>query len=334
VAVIFASVARFPRPPVAALWTLQWARYNRRAEVIAMALQDTETIENVKPALAAAKYFIYSMPSFVFEFGAASHVGLVRRENQDHYVVLRRVRTQQLLHTNVPTERLELPTDETYAMAVADGMGGVGQGALASEIAIRTAWELAGRTTSWLMKLQDLNTEEITERVEGFVYMMQQAFVEENRVNPQFAMSGTTFTAAYFVGPFAVVVQIGDSPSFMWRDGTMRRLTTDHTIEQEFIAAGVSPEIAGKFSHMLTRCLGYETHSARPDIHYVRLQSGDRLLQCTDGLTDMVSDTRIAECLDESKSPQQVCDRLIKLALDAGGKDNVTAVLAHVKEPS
>jgi protein phosphatase len=299
-----------------------------------MALQDTETVENVKPALAAAKYFVHSMPSFALEFGAASDVGLVRRENQDHYVILRRVRTQQLLHTNVPTERLVLPTDETHAMAVADGMGGCGQGALASEIAIRAAWELAGRTTSWLMKLQDLNTEEITERVEGFIYMMQQAFVEEHRVNPQFAMSGTTFTAAYFVGPYAIVIQIGDSPSFLWREGTMKRLSVDHTIEQEFIAAGVSPEIAGKFSHMLTRCLGYESHSARPDIHFVRLQAGDRLLQCTDGLTDMLSDARIAECLDESKTPQKACDRLIKLALDAGGKDNVTAVVAYVKAPS
>jgi serine/threonine protein phosphatase PrpC len=281
--------------------------------------------------LAAAKYFIHSMDNLPFEFGAASHVGLVRRENQDHYVVLRRVRTQQLLHTNVSTELLVLPTDETHAMAVADGMGGAGQGALASEIAIRSAWDLAGRATSWLMKVQDLNTEELTERVEGFVYMMQQAFIEEYRHNPQFALSGTTFTAAYFVGTFAVVVQIGDSPSFLWRDGTMKRITTDHTIEQEFIASGVAPEIAGKFSHMLTRCLGYETHNARPDIHFIRLQPGDQLLQCTDGLTDMVSDAQIAQCLDESAGAQKACDSLVKMALDGGGKDNVTAVLARAK---
>jgi PPM family protein phosphatase len=299
-----------------------------------MALQDTETIENVKPALAAAKYFIHSMPALAFEFGAASHVGKVRRENQDHYVILRRVRTQQLLHTNVETQQLQLPSDETYGMAVADGMGGAGQGALASEIAIRTAWELAGRTTSWVMKLQDLSSEELTERVEGFVYMLQQAFVEEYRHNPQFAMSGTTFTAAYFIGTHAVVTQIGDSPTFLWRDGTMARISTDHTIEQEFIAAGVAPEIAGKFSHMLTRCLGYESHSARPDIHFLRLQPGDRLLQCTDGLTDMASDTQIAQCLDEYKHPQKACDCLVQLALDGGGKDNVTAILADVRAPS
>ncbi len=297
-----------------------------------MGTHDSETVENVKPALAAAKYFVHAPgEDLAFEFGAATHVGLKRSENQDHYLVLRRTRTQQLLFTNVPTEHLSLPTDETHAMAVADGMGGHQCGSLASEIAIRAAWDLAGRSISWVMKLEDLESAELTERIEGFVYLMQQAFVREHAVNPQFGDSGTTFTAAYFVGTFAVVVQIGDSPSFLWRDGTMKRITTDHTIEQEFIASGVAPEIAGKFSHMLTRCLGYETHNARPDIHFIRLQPGDQLLQCTDGLTDMVSDAQIAQCLDESAGAQKACDSLVKMALDGGGKDNVTAVLARAK---
>jgi len=293
---------------------------------------DTETVENVKPALAAARYFVNDVEALSFDFGAASHIGLRRGENQDHYLVLRRTRTQQLLLTNMPTEDLALPADETYAMAVADGMGGCGQGALASQIAIRAGWELAGRTTSWVMKLENLDSNELTERIEGFVYMLQQAFVHEFRANPELGESGTTFTAAYLVNSFAAVAQVGDSPCFLWRDGTMRRVSVDHTIEQEFISAGVAPEIAGKFSHMLTRCLGYESQNARPDVHFLRLRPGDQLLICTDGLTDMVDDSHIAQCVDESPSAQAVCDGLIKLALDAGGKDNVTAVLARAKQ--
>jgi protein phosphatase len=297
-----------------------------------MGAHDSETVENVKPALAAARYFVHAPgDDLAYEFGAASHTGLKRSENQDHYLILRRTRTQQLLHTNVPTENLNLPTDETHAMAVADGMGGHQCGSLASEIAIRAAWDLAGRSISWVMKLDDLESAELTERIEGFVYLLQQAFVDQYRVNPEIGASGTTFTASYFVGTFAAVMQIGDSPSFIWRDGTMRRLTRDHTIEQEFISAGVAPEIAGKFSHMLTRCLGYESHNTRPDIHFVHLKPGDQVLLCTDGLTDMVSDTRIAECLDNAKSAQLACDGLIQLALDGGGRDNVTAVLARAR---
>jgi protein phosphatase len=181
------------------------------------------------------------------------------------------------------------------------------------------------------MKLADLNTNELAERVEGFIYMMQQAFVNEFRTNPQFADSGTTWTCAYFVNTFAVVATIGDSPCFLWRDGMMGRISTDHTIEQEFIAAGVPREIAGKYGHMLTRCLSQDSQGVRPDVYHLRLQPGDQLLLCTDGLTDMVRDTLIAQCLDESPDAQSACDGLIQLALAGGGKDNVTAVLARAR---
>ena len=114
----------------------------------------------------------------------------------------------------------------------------------------------------------------------------------------------------------------------------MRRVATDHTIEQEFISAGVAPAIAGKFSHMLTRCLGYESHNARPEIRFLRLMPGDQILLCTDGLTDMVDDNRIAQCIADAKTAQSACSELIKLALDAGGRDNITAVLARAKSRS
>jgi protein phosphatase len=293
--------------------------------------REAETVELIKPALAAEKYFFKSAVDLAFEFGAASHIGLRRGENQDHYAVIRRTRTQELLLSNVPKDQFHLPADEAYGIAVADGMGASGRGDLASQFAIRTAWELAGRTTSWLMRLGDLNTNELAERIEGFTYMMQQAFEDEYQANPAFGESGTTWTCAYFVSSFAVVANIGDSPCFLWRDGMMGRVSTDHTIEQEFIAAGVPADIAGKYGHMLTRCFGSHAHDARPDVHHLRLQAGDQLLLCTDGLTDMVPATHIAQCLDASSTAQAACDGLIELALAGGGKDNVTAVLARAR---
>jgi hypothetical protein len=76
-----------------------------------MAEHDSETVENVSPALAAAKYFVDRTDELAYEFGAASHTGLRRSENQDHYLVMRRTRTQQLLLTNVPTDEHVLPTE-------------------------------------------------------------------------------------------------------------------------------------------------------------------------------------------------------------------------------
>jgi serine/threonine protein phosphatase PrpC len=295
--------------------------------------RQAETVELNKPALAAEKYFFKSAALLAFEFGAASHTGLRRAENQDHYVVVRRRRVQELLLTNVPQLEPATPTDEAYGMAVADGMGATGRGDLASKLAIRTAWDLAGRTTSWLMKLGDLRTDELAERIEGFTHELQQAFDQETQTNPAFGESGTTWTCAYFVSSFAVVANVGDSPCFLWREGMMARVSTDHTVEQDFIAAGVSPEIAGRYGHMLTRCFGGHSQDARPDVHHLRLQPGDQLLLCTDGLTDIVPAQRIAQCLDESPSAQAACDGLVQLALAAGGKDNVTAVLARAKAP-
>jgi len=296
-----------------------------------MSEHDRETIESISPALAAAKYFVEKLEELAFEFGAASHAGLLRPVNQDHYLVLRRIRTQQLLLTNVPTEQLTHLSDEAFGMAVADGMGGEGCGELASRLAIREAWDLAGRTTSWAMKLRDLNTNELSERVEAFVYMMQQAFRHEYEENPAFSNSGTTWTSAYLLSSFAILAQIGDSPSYLMRDGTFQRITTDHTIEQEFITAGVSPEIAGRYSHMLTRCLGCGEQKDRPDVYHIRLRPGDQMLLCTDGLSDMVGENYIATCVDEAPTAQAACDGLISLALEAGGRDNVTAVLARAR---
>lgn len=292
---------------------------------------DAETVELIRPAIAAEKYFFKSSPALAFEFGAASHVGLRRAENQDHYAVVRRTRLQELVLSNLPSEDFVLPADESYGMAVADGMGATGRGDLASRLAIRTAWELAGRTTSWLMKLGDLNTNELTERIEGFTYLMQQAFDDEFQSNPELAESGTTWTCAYFVSSFAVVATIGDSPCFLWREGVMAQISTDHTVEQEFVAAGVPREVAGKYGHMLTRCIGSHTHDARPDVNHLRLQPGDQLLLCTDGLTDMVEARYIAQCIDEAPDAQRACDNLVALALASGGLDNVTAVLARAK---
>lgn len=296
-----------------------------------MAEHDRETVESVAPALAAAKYFVEPTSAPAFDFGAATHVGLVRPDNQDHYIVLRRIRTQQLLLTSVPTDQLAHASNEAFGMAVADGMGGSGRGELASRLAIREGWDLASRTTSWLMTIRDLSSEELTERAEAFVYMMQQAFLQELEANPDFSSSGTTFTAAYLLSGFAIVIQVGDSPCFVLHDGVFRQITTDHTIEQEFITAGVEPEIAGRYSHMLTRCLGYDGAKDRPDVYHLRLHPGDQLLLCTDGLTDMVAENYIATCIDESSTAQAACDALIALALDAGGKDNVTTVLARAQ---
>src|SRR5580765_2348001 len=106
---------------------------------IAMTASEDDTIEMIGPVLPVA-----SPPDVTvdFQFGAATHVGLRRTDNEDHFAVVRRTRSRQILLTNIKTAGLELPQDDTYVMVVADGIGGAAHGELASELILRIGWEL------------------------------------------------------------------------------------------------------------------------------------------------------------------------------------------------
>ena len=99
--------------------------------------------------------------------------------------------------------------------------------------------------------------------------------------------------------------------------------------------AGAPPETVSRLRSVLTNCLGGKAENVKAEIYRLSLQLGDQLLLCTDGLTDLVDDVTIGQVLAEHDDPQAACDRLIQLALDNGGRDNVTVVLCAVgSEPN
>src|SRR5262245_61230205 len=100
-------------------------------------------------------------PSAEVAFGAASDRGKVRPNNEDHFAVVRRKRSREILLTNVDLTGVALPDDLAWTMVVADGVGGRGIGELASQFVLRTGWELGGQATSWLMKFEDSKWDEI-----------------------------------------------------------------------------------------------------------------------------------------------------------------------------
>ncbi len=102
------------------------------------------------PDTAESHFLIPATDSALVQYGAATHQGKVRTRNEDHYAVVRRKRSRDILATNVDLDEMELPQDEAYSLIVADGAGGEGFGHLASQLAVRTVWETAGRAASWL----------------------------------------------------------------------------------------------------------------------------------------------------------------------------------------
>jgi protein phosphatase len=143
----------------------------------------------------------------------------------------------------------------------------------------------------------------------------------------------TTWTSAHIIGWNALTVQIGNSRAYLWRKNVLTQITRDQTLAQDLIDTGISVESANAVRHILTNSLGAKNNVKVPDVGHFVLKDGDRLLLCTDGLTDTTSDNDLADVLSRSLSPQATCDTLVQLALERGGEDNVTVILAEfIKE--
>ena len=144
---------------------------------------------------------------------------------------------------------------------------------------------------------------------------------------------GTTMTLACSLGLELVLCHIGDSRAYLFRQDAVRQLTRDMTMAQELIQAGMlnpAQSATYRFRHVLTQCLG-APGTAKADVRHLTLRDDDQLLLCSDGLYDMVDDGLIADTLQGAASPQSACQTLVDRALDAGGKDNITVIVAHFR---
>jgi protein phosphatase len=294
-----------------------------------MAFSDDETAEFIKTERFSDTFFTGPTVSTQGEFGAATHPGLARSTNEDHYAVIRRSWTRDVLASNLPPESFLSSDEQAFVMVVADGIGGSAFGSLASRLAVQTVWELAGRATSWVMRFQDADAQQIHERIEAYVQLVEERLRQQSRNHPETAGMGTTWTSAYVTGRDVLIAHLGDSRAYVLRRGALEQLTHDHTLAQELIDWGMPREDVKRYGNILTNCFGGNSGAPVPELRHMELESGDMLLICSDGLTDMAADDLIAKTIDPARSPQDNCEALVQLALRGGGKDNVTAVLGR-----
>jgi serine/threonine protein phosphatase PrpC len=298
--------------------------------------------ENEKPKASMgrliSKHFAPSPLPVDVEFGALSHPGKVRENNEDHYLVTRRSRTRQVLASNLPEGYLPVSADDNaYVIVVADGLGGEAFGELASKLALRTAWDLSMSEIKWTLKVGEREVQELKEKAELYFQLIDRALIQEGRVKPQMAGMGTTLTFAYTIGSNAFVFHVGDSRAYLFRGDRLIRLTRDHTVAQKLVDAGVlTPEsvATSSFRNMLTNCLGCSKEGVKVEMRHIRVEDGDVLLLCSDGLTDMVDEDAMSKTLNAHVVPQEACQALLDQALDNGGRDNVTMVLARYSIPN
>jgi PPM family protein phosphatase len=272
------------------------------------------------------------------ELAGATHPGHVRDNNEDHYLALRFQRSLETLCTNLQESTLDRSFDEVgYGLLVADGIGGMAAGEVASQMALRKLVELVVNTPDWIMKFnQPENENTVMQRITQRFRQVDDALKDQAQQESSVMGMGTTLTVALSLGNTLLIGHIGDSRAYVMRGNTLHQLTNDHTMAQALVDAGIaSPGDATTraLHHVLTAALGTSSERADPQVLSFRLSHNDQVLLCTDGLTEMVSAEAIACVLSEASSSRFACDFLIDLALSAGGVDNVTVVVARYQFP-
>lgn len=228
-------------------------------------------------------------------FGSRTDIGYVRDHNEDSLIII------------------------PPLFAVADGMGGHEAGEIASEITVNTLAELAP---------SHLDAEGLTAAVEAANYNVMKA--------PRQGIGrdgmGTTLTAAMLEGERLLIAQVGDSRAYLLHKGHLQQITRDHSLMADLIEAGqITPEEARVHPNrsVITRAIGSDIHM-RPDIYELNVDAGDRILLCSDGLSSMISNNAIESVMRRQSDAQHCADELVTAALENGGADNVTVVVADV----
>jgi PPM family protein phosphatase len=228
-------------------------------------------------------------------FGACSEVGLVREVNED-----------SKLH-------------EPPLFAVADGMGGHSAGDVASAMAI---------------ELVQQEVEDEGYSLSAAVRNANKAIYQKASNDPDLSGMGTTMTAMYLADSSAQIVHVGDSRAYLLRGGELSRITQDHTVVGRLVQQGrISPQDADRHPQRsyLERALGVDPE-VEVDVHVLELTPGDRILLCSDGLFGMIDDGQIRSAMKDEADPQKAAERLCQEAVEAGGSDNVTAVVVDYPE--
>jgi len=270
--------------------------------------------------------------SVLVDVSGLSHPGKVRPRNEDHFLVMRIGRYLEKVITSLPPEAMEARTDEVgYVMVVADGMGGHAGGEQASRMAITGLVKLALDRPDWIFRMDKAVAADVRQRSKKRVQDLHTLLLNQGEQDRDLQGMGTTLTIVRNLGRQLHIVHVGDSRAYLFRDGRLHHLTRDHTYVQLLIDSGqLSKEDAAGFSgrHILVNALGGFNEEVEVDLDQIALSSGDRILMCSDGLTDMVDDDTIRQVLVERQESQKACQRLIDLALERGGKDNITVVVA------
>lgn len=251
------------------------------------------------------------------EIGQATDIGKARELNEDAFFTLK-----LLIGTDSQPVPLAL-------LVVADGMGGHAGGKEASSVGIRVASGVILREV--LLPMLNNTPAEVASR--PIQEILSEAISSANEAVSRIeADAGTTLTSALIVGHSAYMAHVGDSRAYYLDQGELRQITQDHSLVNRLVQLGqISTQEAQSHPqrNFLYRAVG-QGPELEIDTYLQRLAKGSCLVLCSDGLWNQVTEQEIAEMIEGSSSSQEACDRLTERAIDRGGEDNITIVVARI----
>jgi serine/threonine protein phosphatase PrpC len=250
--------------------------------------------------------------------GGVTDLGRVRTNNEDCFRIV---------------ESLNL-------FVLADGMGGEAHGEVASELAVETivkhCMDARSDSGTTQLGLSEPSWSEKTRRLTNAVHLANKSIFESAEAHPEQHGMGATLTAAWINGSKLSIAHVGDSRAYLLRSGNLQQLTSDHSLVAEQVRRGILTAAEAEESEMqsvLLRALG-----ALPDIEVDTdehiLFARDILMLCCDGLTRMVTEPEIAGTLQAETDPTRAAEKLIALANERGGVDNITVIVMRVGSES
>jgi serine/threonine protein phosphatase PrpC len=261
-----------------------------------------------------------------------THPGRVRPDNQDHFLICA-LRKQMVVHrTSLPeTEHLMAgPERLAFLAMVADGVGGGAKGEEASRIVLEAVTQYVSGTMRSYYAAGSADDVEFYEALQEGALQCHAELLRRGEEDPEYRGMATTLTLFLGVWPRAYLLQVGDSRCYVYRNGELNQITRDQTMAQELIDLGVltrADAAATRYARTLSSSLG--GRQTDPVVTRFDMNWGTVVLLCSDGLTAHVSDQRIREALHSMTSAKQVCEDLLREALEGGGTDNITIIVGR-----
>jgi len=264
--------------------------------------------------------------------------GRKRPTNQDHYLIADLNKSMRVHDTSLTldNETRVYGGSQGKLLIVADGMGGEAAGERACTIAVDQVTTYVLNSLAWCFRLEEGSEHDFEDHLKEALQSCQKSIQTAVGKHPEMKSMGTTMTMVYIVWPRAFVVHVGDSRCYLLRNRQLVQITVDHTMSEIMAGAGQMSREEARHSpmgHALWNVLGGRSDELSVDVYKLNLERDDVLLLCTDGLYDMVPDDKLQELLSTNASAEKTCRKLVDLANENGGSDNITVIVSHFLSP-